>query len=171
MGKARVLVRAERVAPVVDGAPRRSMLRGHWKVVRIKQHASFAIYSTSVAADEVERLVGLQPDRVSVRGSRTTSPPRPVAHVWEVRCEERGLTVDEQVDRIVARLSPYRPAIRKVVDEIDDAHAVLGVVRSFGAWLADGDGEEEDLAGGRLGGGRPGPAGDRGRLWAGQAAA
>jgi len=125
---------------------RRSIFRGHWKVVRIKQHASFTIYSASVAADEVERLVGLQPDRVSVRGSRTASPPRPLEHAWKVLCDERGLTVEEQVDRIVARLSPYRPAIRKVVNEIDEVHAVLGVVRYFGAWLADGDGEEEDLA-------------------------
>ncbi|MBA3509481.1 MAG: DUF4279 domain-containing protein [Thermoleophilaceae bacterium] len=63
---------------------------------------------------------------MSVRGSRTASPPRPVEHAWEVRCDERGLTVDEQVDKIVARLSPYRPAIRKVVGEIVRSTQCLG---------------------------------------------
>ena len=56
--------------------------------------------------------------------------------MWEVRCEERGLTVDEQVDRIVARLSPYRPAIRKVVDEIDVDVPAASLVAASGMLLA-----------------------------------
>jgi hypothetical protein len=112
--------------------------------VRIKQSTYFAIYSASITAEDLQRRIGLEPDRVLVRGSRMTSPPRPVSHAWQIRCDEPGLTVDEQIARVTARLAPYRAAIRNVVVDANDANAMLRVVRYLGAWLADDEGEEEE---------------------------
>jgi hypothetical protein len=57
-----------------------------------------------MSAAEIERRVGLAPDDVMVRGSRTAAPPRPVHHRWEVRCDERGLGIDAQTEQVIARL-------------------------------------------------------------------
>ena len=114
--------------------------------VRIKQYVYFALKSEHVTAATMADQIGLAADEVSVRGSTIAGPrPKPFVHSWKIVCDTPGLTVDEQVDRVIERLGPYRSAIREVVGGIDDAKAVLQVVRYFGAWLADDEGEEEEL--------------------------
>jgi hypothetical protein len=113
--------------------------------VRIKQLAYFGIFSETVSADDVGRRIGLESERTSVRGSRIADPPRPKFHIWRAQCDTPGLTVDEQIARVMARLDPYRAAIGRAIAEIEDAHASLSVVRYFGAWLAEDEGEEEEL--------------------------
>jgi hypothetical protein len=116
--------------------------------VRIGQYAYFALHSPSVSAEEMAARLGLEPDEVSVRGSRTPAPPRPVTHVWKIVCRERGLAVDEQVSRIMRRLRPYRDSIAALSRELASrdpgrAGAVLEVVRDFD----DPDGEEPNRPG------------------------
>ena len=86
--------------------------------------------------------MGLAPDRALVRGSRTADPPRPRFHVWEIRCDESGLRIDEQIERVIVRVEPIRTAIRDLVAEPGDVRAWLQMVRYFHA--EDGDEEVID---------------------------
>jgi hypothetical protein len=109
--------------------------------MKIEQYAYFGIYSDEMPPDEITARVGVEPDHVAVRGSRIQDPPRPVSHMWHVECREPGLTVDEQIARVVARVGPKRAAIRALVESSSDTGAVLRIVRYF-----DSDqGEEEEL--------------------------
>jgi hypothetical protein len=91
--------------------------------------------------------LGLEPDEVSVRGSRMAAPPRPVSHAWRIVCRERGLTVDQQIGRIMQRLRPHQDqivAMSQALTSESPRHggAVLRVVRYFD----DADGEDEELS-------------------------
>lgn len=115
--------------------------------MRISQYAYFALCSSYVSAAEMAARVGMEPDEVSVRGSRTADPPRPVRHAWRMVCRDRGLTLDEQIGRIIERLRPCRDQIAALSQELaahDPEHggAALRVVRYFN----DPDGEEEELS-------------------------
>ena len=112
--------------------------------MRIRQHCSFGFTSTSVTADDMTARLGLEPDRILVRGSRRAEPPRPVFHIWEVRCDESSLRVDDQVERLVDRLEPYADAIGALAEELerDGGGSYLSVVRHFD----DEHGEEEELS-------------------------
>lgn len=107
-------------------------------VVKIKQYVYFAIRSDRIPPTDVERRVGLAADRAELRGSRSESPPRPASHVWAVHCDDTGLAIDYQVESVVARLTPFKEAIRGVASAPETA-AVLQVVRYFNTE----DGEEE----------------------------
>jgi hypothetical protein len=115
--------------------------------MRISQYAYFALYSSVVSAADMAARVGMEPDEISIRGSRNADPPRPVSHAWRVVCRDRGLTVDEQIGWIIKRLHPYRDQIAAFSQELaaqDPEHGgpVLRVVRYFN----DPDGEEEELS-------------------------
>ncbi|WP_329245510.1 DUF4279 domain-containing protein [Actinoallomurus sp. NBC_01490] len=60
--------------------------------MRVRQYVYFALHSSTLPAAEMATRLGLEPDEVSVRGSRTTTPPRPVTHVWKIVCRDRGLS-------------------------------------------------------------------------------
>ena len=111
--------------------------------LRIRQYVYFAVYSSSVSAAEMATVVGLAPDRTLVRGSRrATEPVVPRRHAWKIVGQDRGLQVGEQLELLVERLHPYRPALRELLDglriqEGDEAGAGLQVVRH----LDDEDGE------------------------------
>ncbi|MDN3353086.1 DUF4279 domain-containing protein [Actinomadura sp. DC4] len=111
--------------------------------MRISQYAYFALRSSVVPAAEMTARLGLEPDEVSVRGSRTADPPRPVSHSWKIVCADGGLTVDQQVGRIMERLRPYRDRIVALSQALaGHGAAVLEVVR----YLDDPDGEDEELS-------------------------
>jgi hypothetical protein len=117
--------------------------------MRISQYVYFALKSERVSAHEMTSQLGLEPDEIMVRGSKGANPLRPVVHAWEVVCREPGLTVDEQIGRILDRLEPYADRIAALVETIDVAEpgvtATLQVVRSF-----NDDEGEEDLLGWHL---------------------
>jgi hypothetical protein len=123
-----------------EPAGRNAMIYG----VRISQYVYFALRSERTTAHEMTAQLGLEPDEIGVRGSRRADPPRPVCHTWKVVCRERGLTVDEQIGRVLNRLEPHADRIAALVTAIDAAEpgitAILQVVRSFNG----DDGEEED---------------------------
>jgi hypothetical protein len=115
--------------------------------MRVDQYAYFALHSSVLPAAEMAARVGLEPDEVVVRGSRTADPPRPVEHRWKIVCRERGLRVDEQIDRVIERLGPHRDRIAALSRDLavrDPEHggAVLEIVRHFDYPF----GEEEELS-------------------------
>jgi hypothetical protein len=109
--------------------------------LRIRQYVYFSLGSDTVSAEELTAQIGMAPDTVSVRGSQRTDPPRPRSHAWRVECRTPGLTVDEQLDVVLARLEPYRSQIRRAVSQGDGSlvTATLQVVRH----LDDPDGEPD----------------------------
>jgi hypothetical protein len=111
--------------------------------VRIRQYAYFAVFSESMPATEITARLMIEPDKVMIRGSRRAKPPSPVKHGWEVICDDRGMTVDEQVRKVVDRVRPRQAAIAELTREPDArCRAVLEIVRYFDAE----NGEEEELS-------------------------
>lgn len=112
----------------------------------MSQYSNFALFSERMPAAEMTGLIGVEPDRVGVRGSRRHVPRAvPVTHSWRVECRDAGLTVDEQVGRVIARLLPYHAQIAQLAAQLaqePDGGARLSVVRYFN----DDEGEEEVLS-------------------------
>jgi hypothetical protein len=115
----------------------------------LHQYAYFALSSRHTSAAEMAAFLGIEPDETRVRGSRHTQPRTiPVSHAWKIVCREPGLRVDEQIARIIERLSPHTERIVALVarlnaeDPEDDEHsgAALQTVRYF-------NDDEEDAAG------------------------
>ena len=74
--------------------------------VRVRQYVHFSITSQHVTASEITARLGIEPDEVTVRGSRLTDPATPPTHAWTITCTQPGLSVDQQLLRIVSRLRP-----------------------------------------------------------------
>ena len=103
----------------------------------VRQYSYFALSSHSTSATEMTDVLGIEPDRTAIRGSRRTEPsPVPVAHRWIVECRDPELSVDEQIARILERLAPHTNAIAALARRLDaepeaGPSAVLEVVRYF----------------------------------------
>ncbi|MFE4467212.1 DUF4279 domain-containing protein [Leifsonia sp. NPDC056824] len=108
--------------------------------MRIRQYVYFRLFSEVVTADAITAALGLDPDVVTVRGSKRIDPPVPVAHSWQLHCDRPGITVGAQVERVVRRLQPVEDRVRRLV-ATKDVDAVLQIVRDFDAE----DGEPEIL--------------------------
>lgn len=111
----------------------------------IRQYCYFSLDSLTVSAAEVTARLSVEPDEVKVRGSHRVRPKLiPVHHSWRVVCDLPGLTVDEQLERIVARLHPVAAEIgcytREGAAEGFELTARLQVVRNFN----DEDDEESE---------------------------
>ncbi|MFJ1706933.1 DUF4279 domain-containing protein [Kitasatospora sp. NPDC088346] len=110
----------------------------------ISQYVYFGLSSLAMSAAEMTAVLGIEPDEIMVRGSRFTEPKVvPVIHRWKIVCREPGLSVDEQVARVVARLEPHVDAIAALARQLDaedcqGPSAVLEVVRMFN----DEDGQD-----------------------------
>jgi uncharacterized protein DUF4279 len=115
--------------------------------VRIRQYAYFSMRSRHVPAAEITARLGIEPDEIRVRGTRRLDPPVPVRHSWDIVCRRPGMTIDEQIETVVARLRPYTGQLRVLLDELraddpDYGGGALTVVRYFD----DEDGEDEELS-------------------------
>lgn len=86
--------------------------------MRILQRTHFDIITTDLPATDITKRLGIEPDRSGVRASRSTEPPRPPVHRWEIRCDAPGLRVDEQIDRVIGRLEPFVDSIGSLVSEL-----------------------------------------------------
>ncbi|MER6298198.1 DUF4279 domain-containing protein [Kitasatospora sp. NPDC001539] len=110
----------------------------------ISQYVYFGLSSLTMSAAEMTAVLGIEPDEITVRGSRFTEPQViPVLHRWKIVCSEPGMSVDEQVARVVARLEPHVDAIAALARQLDaddrqGPSAVLEVVRMFN----DEDGQD-----------------------------
>ncbi len=115
--------------------------------MRVRQRVSFILFSTQVSAAEITARLGLEPDRIGVRGSRRPTPPVPRCHSWRITCDDRGLAVDDQLARVVARLASHKDRIGLLARELragDPQHggAAMAVARYFDT----DEGEEEELS-------------------------
>ncbi|MBQ0892879.1 DUF4279 domain-containing protein [Micromonospora sp. U56] len=113
--------------------------------MRVHQYVYFSLRSDYIPADEIAARLGTEADEIRVKASRRENPPAPRCHAWNVVCRDGGLTVDEQIDRVIDRLQPLTDQIAALAREIDASEgecraATLQVVRYFN----DDDGEEEN---------------------------
>ncbi|MFE6049146.1 DUF4279 domain-containing protein [Kitasatospora sp. NPDC056446] len=102
----------------------------------VHQYVYFALFSRHTSAAAMAELLGIEPDEVTVRGSRLTGPTViPVRHSWRIVCREPGLCVDEQVARVLDRLRPHTERIAELAGRLsaeeEGGGAVLEVVRYF----------------------------------------
>ncbi|WP_328426277.1 DUF4279 domain-containing protein [Micromonospora sp. NBC_00389] len=112
----------------------------------ISQYAYFALSSHRVSAAEITARLGIEPDEISVRGSRHANPARPASHRWKVVCRRPGLTVDDQISQILDRLFAHAERLGELAAELESLDggpggSMLQVVRVF----EHPDGEEEDV--------------------------
>ncbi|KAB1923898.1 DUF4279 domain-containing protein [Micromonospora noduli] len=117
----------------------------------IHQYVYSLLRSDHLPAREMAARLGMEPDESSVKGSKRESPPVPAVHSWRVVCRDSGLTVDEQVDRIIDRLEPIADRIAALVRVIDESEgegltSTLQVVRYFN----DEDGDQHQRLGWHL---------------------
>lgn len=118
--------------------------------MKIEQRVYLSVVSESVSAAEVTAVVGLEPDRVAVRGSRDASTsygsrPSPPNHVWSISERLPGVQIDVQVTTLLDRVRPHLDGLRAVAAQ-PDVHVSLLMGRSFN----DEDGQE-DIEGWALG--------------------
>ncbi|OUC97875.1 hypothetical protein CA984_09460 [Streptosporangium minutum] len=100
-----------------------------------------------MSAEEMTARLGLEADEITIRGSKSSDPPRPAVHIWQISVPRSSLPVDDMITALVDRLEPYASAIGALAEELDrhePGHtAVLQVVRFFGEDEEDEDSEEE----------------------------
>jgi len=104
--------------------------------VPVKQYVYFALSSHDTSAAEMTAILGIEPDETLVRAGRIAEPePVPVLHRWKIVCRSPGLCVDEQIARVLQRLTPHTEAIAALARRLDaegiGPSAVLEVVRYF----------------------------------------
>lgn len=115
--------------------------------MRIRQYAYFSLFSERFTAAQITARLLIEPDEVRVRGSRRIQPAVPVHHAWVVACREPGLSVDDQIGRIVTRLKPHTARIVQLLGELaDDGDASAGAGVSVVRYFNDDDGEGEQLS-------------------------
>lgn len=106
--------------------------------MKISQRVYFDISSETVPAAAVTAYLGVEPDELKVRGARRTQPPIPALHSWSLHCRERGLALNAQVGKVLARIQPMQARLFELVMS-HDVYFGLIIVRHFD----DPDGEEE----------------------------
>ncbi|WP_319944100.1 DUF4279 domain-containing protein [Nocardia aurantia] len=98
-------------------------------LVKVWQYCYFALKSDMWPAADIAVRLGMEPDEVLVRGSRSSEHVIPRCHAWKVvrRSDE---SVDQQIQQLVDRLDPIRSALVSVCAD-DKVTAVMQVVRYF----------------------------------------
>ncbi|GAA3443297.1 hypothetical protein Pve01_27760 [Planomonospora venezuelensis] len=105
--------------------------------MQVDQYVYFALKSERMSAAEMTVRLGLEPDEITIRGSRRLEPPRPGVHIWQVNGpRSSAMPVDDMILLLLDRLEPYAEVIGGLAGDLDrhePGHtAVLQVVRHFG---------------------------------------
>ncbi len=108
--------------------------------MKISQYVYLDIGSDTVTAAEVTAYLGMEPDKVRVRGTRRAEPPVPASHSWSVTCREPGLPLDIQIGKVLDRVAPLRERLRDL-GSTKDVWICLVIVRHFD----HPEGEEEHI--------------------------
>src|SRR3984893_3426357 len=115
--------------------------------MRIVQYAYFIVYSDVYHPDEISARLGVQPDSISWRASKSSDPPRPVTNMWQLNPKVSG-TIDVMVEDLVDRLEPLGKQIGALTKR-DASKIAINVVRRFDD--PDGvDDDDGDLRGGLM---------------------
>ncbi|MER8185869.1 DUF4279 domain-containing protein [Kitasatospora sp. NPDC094015] len=93
----------------------------------VRQYVSFVLSGPSTSAAQMAAFLDLAPDE-------SAGPPGGATHRWTAVCREPGLTVDEQIARILERLWPHAARIAELAGRLrtEGGGAALQVVRYFG---------------------------------------
>lgn len=94
--------------------------------------ATFFLSSTTVSAVEMTETIGLEPDSVSVRGSRNQDWPSPRNHIWSIQDDTSERCVEDQIVAVVERLRPYHSGLKRLAAH-EDIGAQLSITRELGA--------------------------------------
>ena len=86
--------------------------------------------------------IGIEPDSVSIKGSRIKEPPIPRWHWWRIVCDETGINVDEQFAIVLGRIKSQKVEIAKLVRELESEFPPGGAQLSIVRYFNDLDGEE-----------------------------
>ena len=100
----------------------------------MRQYARFGFWGDSVSAAAITERLGMEPDKVLVRGSRRANPPRPVQHAWELTCDQPRQRVEDLVAELLGRLAPHLDGIEALATELHTTNtgaATLRIVRNF----------------------------------------
>lgn len=106
------------------------------RAMRVDQYVYFSLRSDHMPVREIAGRLGMEPDEISVKASKRVDPPVPCVHAWRLVCRDGGLTLDEQIDRLIERLEPFADEIAALAREIDASEGegitgTLQVVRYF----------------------------------------
>lgn len=107
--------------------------------MRISQYAYFSLSSETVTAAAITGKLGIEPDKILVRGARDAARVIPRVHDWRVRVRGDNRPINDMLAELIQRLDPVVGTIATVVREMP-VQARLQVVRKFD----DPDGVEDE---------------------------
>ena len=114
------------------------------QTVRISQYVYFGIWSQTLSPPEITERLGMEPDDFMIRGSQTQLPRVvPTRNRWSVRCDEKGLSVDKQVAKVLDRLKSFRDKIANLSRDLAEEQPPGGMGLMVVRYFDDDDGEEE----------------------------
>ncbi|MGH3064227.1 MAG: DUF4279 domain-containing protein [Gaiellaceae bacterium] len=108
--------------------------------MKVRQQAYFVLASNDLLPHEITAEVGIEPDEMRERGSRSTQPLRPVDNTWKLMGADIEQELDVQIGVLIDRLEPVGDRIQSLVSD-HDVSATLQIVR----YLGDEAGIEESL--------------------------
>jgi hypothetical protein len=110
--------------------------------VRIRQYVYFGLWSSALTASQITGRLGIEPTDFSVRGSRIPDPPYPRSHRWMLKCDQAGLRVEEQIERVMTPLLSRHGQIAALVEELSQDDPPGGAKLQVVRYYDDEDGEE-----------------------------
>ena len=102
----------------------------HTFAMRISQYAYFSLSSETVTAATITGSLGIEPDKILVRGARDAARVIPRVHEWSVMARGDNRPVNDMVTELLRRLEPVIAKITTVVREMP-VQARLQLVRKF----------------------------------------
>ncbi len=112
------------------------------------QYASFVVFSDVFTPDQITEVLGVEPSRVSWRGSRSSEPVIPKTNIWNFRGTGTG-QADEQIGQLLDRFEPMSEQLGFLTAN-DASTFAMTLVRYFDtpegsdAYLRSDDGDRFD---------------------------
>lgn len=95
------------------------------------QYASFNVFSDVFTPDQITEVLGVEPSRVSWRGSRqSTERVIPKTNIWSFRATGTG-QAHEQISQLLDRFEPMSKQLEALTAE-DASTLSMSLVRYFG---------------------------------------
>lgn len=107
--------------------------------MRISQYAYFSLTSEKVTAAAITGWLGIEPDRILVRGARDAIQVLPRTHQWRVQARAENVPIGLMITELTRRLDPVIEKIAAIMRELP-IDAQLQLVRKFD----DAEGVEDE---------------------------
>jgi hypothetical protein len=98
--------------------------------VQISQYAYFSLSSETVTAATVTGRLGIEPDKILVRGARDAARVIPRTHEWSVAARRDNRRLNDMISELIERLNPVVEKIATLVRDMP-VQARLQIVRNF----------------------------------------